>query len=152
MMPSSAGSLQTPQRSLTSPQPSLNSVENISYYLNSFRLSRPVFGATRLGFMLDSLKSTERFDFAYTSELCVCLLLWSRPASRYDVPERLQTRLSVNPCMQLPYATTRLNTSESPKLLTMWFYLTVRCGSMRFNRTAHHRTDLPLTQPHRIAP
>ena len=38
------------------------------------------------------------------------------------------------------------------KLFRVRFFLMVRCGVVRFNRTAPHRTILPLTKPHRTAP
>ena len=41
--------------------------------------------------------------------------------------------------------------AKNPTLFTVRFFLTVRCGAVRFNRTAPHRTILPLTKPHRAA-
>ena len=38
-----------------------------------------------------------------------------------------------------------------PRPFVVWFFLTMRSGSVRFFRTVPHRTILPFTNPHRAA-
>ena len=76
---------------------------------------KPGLRATHLGFMRDGFKSTERFDFAHTPELCVCLLLWSSSASRYDASEKFQTRSKFSQPMYAAPSYNYKNTSETTK-------------------------------------